>query len=131
MTLENAARPARWHVPREKSASKGNSFMPTLDEMYDQAVALKEQGDLEGAVAKLNEIVVTDPTYALAHSALAVHLQKLGRLDDAIRHAVRVTELEPHDAFSFTQLSVIYQRCGRIQQAEDAMAMARTIQSRH
>jgi Flp pilus assembly protein TadD len=105
--------------------------MPTLDEMYDQAVALKEQGDLEGAVARLNEIVASDPNYVLAHSALAVHLQKLGRYDDAIHHAVRVTELEPHDAFSFTQLSVIYQRCGRIQQAEDAMAMARMIQSRH
>jgi len=110
---------------------KGNPLMPTSDEMYDQAVALKEQGNLEGAVAKLNEILATDPNHVLSHSALGVHLQKLGRLDEAIQHAVRVTELEPHDAFSFTQLSVIYQRCGRIQQAEDAMAMARTIQSHH
>jgi len=99
--------------------------------MYDQAVALKEQGDLEGAVAKLNEIVEADPNHVLAHSALGVHLQKLGRFDEAIRHAVRVTELDPRDAFSYTQLSVIYQRCGRIREAEDAMAMARMIQSQH
>lgn len=105
--------------------------MPTPDEMYDQSLALKDKGDLEGAVKKLEEIVALDPNYALAHSALGVHLQKLGRFDEAIRHAVRVTEIEPHDPFSFTQLSVIYQRCGKIREAEDAMAVARSIQPHH
>lgn len=104
--------------------------MATPDEMYDQAAELKEQGDLEGAVAKLRELVEADPNYCLAHSALAVHLHKLGQPDDAIGHAIKVTELEPSDPFSFTQLSVIYQRCGRIQEAEDAMAKAHEIQAR-
>ena len=104
--------------------------MPTLDEMYDESVALKGQGDLEGAVAKLNQLLAVDPNYVLAHSALGVHLQKLGRFDDAIRHALRVTELEPQDPFSFTQLSVIYQRCGRIPEAEDAMARSRMMPNR-
>lgn len=98
--------------------------------MYDEADRLKEAGDLEGAVAKLREIVAEDDTYALAHSALAVHLQKLGQFDEAIQHAVRVTELEPDDPFSYTQLSVICMRCGRIPQAEDAMAKSREVQMR-
>ena len=102
--------------------------MATPDEMYDEANALKDQGDLEGAVAKLEEILQTDPNHVLTHAALGVHLQKLGRIDESIEHAVKVTELEPADSFSFTQLSVIYQRCGRIQEAEDAMARARMIQ---
>lgn len=102
--------------------------MSTPDEMYDEANALKDQGDLEAAVAKLEEILTIDPNHVLTHAALGVHLQKLGRLDESIEHAVKVTELEPTDSFSFTQLSVIYQRCGKIQEAEDAMARAREIQ---
>jgi len=102
--------------------------MPDLDDMYDEADALKEKGDLEAAVAKLNEILAIDESHVLTHSAIAVHLHKLGKLDDAIGHALRVTELEPNDSFSFTQLSVIYQRCGRIPEAETAMAKAQEIQ---
>ena len=103
-------------------------IMPTPNELYDEGTALKEQGDLDGAVAKWQEILAIDPDYVLAHMALGVHLQKLGRNDEAIKHAVRVTELEPNDSFSFTQLSVIYQRCGKIPEAEDAMAKAHAVQ---
>jgi Flp pilus assembly protein TadD len=101
--------------------------MPTPDEMYDEAVQLKEQQNVDAAVAKLKDILVIDPNHVLAHSALAVNLQRIGKGDEAIRHAVRVTELEPEDPFSFTQLSVIYQRCGRIPEAEEAMYRARAM----
>ncbi|MFQ5730740.1 MAG: tetratricopeptide repeat protein [Planctomycetaceae bacterium] len=104
--------------------------MSDIDKLYNDAHELKEQGDLEGAVAKLREVLAIDETHALAHSALAVHLQKLGRFEDAIKHATRVTELESDDPFSYTQLSVICQRCGQIQAAEDAMAKSREVQMR-
>ena len=103
--------------------------MATLDEMYDEATALKESGDLEGAVTKLEEILQADEGHLLAHSALAVHLQRLGRNDDSIAHALKVVELDPKDSFNYTQLSVIYQRCGKIQEAEDAMARAHQLQA--
>jgi len=103
--------------------------MPNLDEMYDEATRIKDGGDLEGAVAKLKQILEADPNHALTHSALGVHLQKLGQPDEAVSHARKVTELEPDDPFSFTQLSVICMRCGLIQEAEDAMAQARNIQA--
>jgi len=106
----------------------GQPLMANPNEMYDAAVELKDQGDLEGAIAKLNEILATDPNHVLTHSALAVNLQKLGKLEEAVGHARKVTEIEPDDAFSFTQLSVIFQRCGLIQEAEDAMAQAQLIQ---
>lgn len=102
--------------------------MSNPDKKYDEAVKLKEQGDLEGAVGILQGIVQEDPKHALSHSALAVYLQKLHRADEAIAHAIKVTEIEPDDPFSFTQLSVIYVRCGKIQEAEDAMARARMMQ---
>ncbi len=99
--------------------------MATPDEMYDEAVAIKDRGDMDGAIAKLTEILAIDPNHVLAHSALAVNLQKAGRPNEAIQHALRVTELEPSDPFSFTQLSVIFQRCGKIPEAEMAMDRAR------
>ena len=102
--------------------------MSSANEMYDEAIRLRDAGELERAAAKLLEIETLEPNHVLAHSALAVILQKLKRFDEAIAHAIKVTELEPNDPFSFTQLSVICQRCGKIQEAEDAMARARMMQ---
>jgi Flp pilus assembly protein TadD len=110
---------------RDVRANEKARMMATTDEMYDEAVQIKEQGNLEGAIAKLEEVLSVDANHVLAHSALAVNLQKAGRFKEAIEHAIRVTELEPGDPFSFTQLSVIFQRCGRIPEAESAMERAR------
>ncbi len=105
--------------------------MPTNTQLYDAADRLKDAGDLEGAAAKLEELLVQDPSYALAHSALAVIYGRLKRHDDAIAHAERVCQLEPNDAFSFTALSVTYQRAGKIREAEDAKARAQMMGGTH
>ncbi|HEX3997405.1 MAG TPA: tetratricopeptide repeat protein [Pirellulales bacterium] len=102
--------------------------MPTHEEMYDAAISMKDEGKLDEAVAKLEELLRQAPEYALAHSALAVLFTKLKRHDEAIAHAQRVCQIEPNDAFSFTALSVTLQRAGKIPEAEDAMARARTLQ---
>lgn len=105
---------------------------------YDEADKLKDEGKLDEAVAKLNEALQADSSYALAHSALAVVLQKLGRHEEAIQHARRVCEIEPRDPFSYTALSVTYQRAFAgtnnmqyIRMAEDAMEQSRMLQSGH
>jgi len=102
--------------------------MPTNEELYDDAISLKDAGKFDEAVAKLEDLLRQDASYALAHSALAVLLTKLKRHDEAITHAQRVCQLEPKEAFSFTALSVTLQRAGKIPEAEDAMARARMIQ---
>lgn len=101
--------------------------MSNPDQMYDDAIALKDKGDMPAAVEKLFEIESLAPTHSLTQSALAIMLQKLGRFDEAIAHAKKVVELNPNDPFSQSQLSVIYQRCGRIPEAEDALARSRTM----
>jgi tetratricopeptide (TPR) repeat protein len=105
--------------------------MPTNEELYDDAISLKDGGQLDEAVAKLEELLRQDAAYALANSALAVLFTKLKRHDEAISHAERVCQLEPKDAFSFTALSVTLQRAGKIPEAEDAMARARLLQGGH
>ena len=106
--------------------------MTEVVRLYDEADKLKSEGKLDEAVAKLEQAIALDDTYALAHSALAVVLQRLGKHEDAIKHALRVSELEPGDPFSFTALSVTYQRAyagtnemGYIRLAEEAMERSR------
>ena len=111
--------------------------MSTSNELYNEADQLKEAGDLEGAAAKLKELVAADAEHALSHAALAIILGRLGQHEEAIEHSKKVSELEPDDAFSHTQLSVIYQRAyagtnnqSYIQLAEDAMARSQMVQGR-
>jgi Flp pilus assembly protein TadD len=105
--------------------------MPTNTELYDAAVKLKDEGNLDGAVAKLREIVAQDPNYALAHGALSIYLGRLQRHDEAVAHARKVCEIEPNDPRSFSTLSVVAQRAGRIQEAEDAKAKAHMLAGSH
>jgi Flp pilus assembly protein TadD len=105
--------------------------MTTREERYEAAEALKNAGDLAGAVAALEAVVAADPNYALAHSALAAWCTRLERHDEAIRHARRVCELEPADPFSYTALSVACMRGGRIAEAEEALARSRMLQGGH
>lgn len=102
--------------------------MKTNEDLYDEADKLKDEGFLDEAVSKLQELLSQDANYALAHSALAVLYTKLKQHDRAIEHGRKVCELEPHDPFSFTALSVTFQRAGKIMEAEDAMARARVLQ---
>ena len=76
-------------------------------------------------------MLANDPSYALAHSALAVIYTKLAKHDLAVAHALKTCDLEPKDPFSFTALSVTYMRAGKIPEAEDAMARARAMQGGH
>jgi Flp pilus assembly protein TadD len=102
--------------------------MPTVDERYDEAIALKETGDLEGSATRLEDILKTDANYALAHSALSVIYGKLERYDEAVSHAQKVCELEADDPFSFVALSLICQKAGLLREAETASAQARRIE---
>ncbi len=98
--------------------------MATPDELYEEAVTLRDGGDKPAAVEKLREAVTLDPDFALGHGMLAKLCADLALTDEAIEHAKRVVELSPDDTFSYTALSVIYQRCGKIPEAEEAKARA-------
>ena len=98
--------------------------MATVEQRYDEAIELQQQGKLEEAVGKLQAIVADQPDYALAHAALSVFYSKLGRQDEAVEHAKKVCEFEPDDSFSFMAMSLICQRAGRLPEAEEALGMA-------
>ena len=105
--------------------------MPTSNEIYAEAEKLKDGGQIEAAIDKLEALLKDDPAYTLAHSALAVYYGRLARHDEAIRHGLAVIELAPNDAFSYTAMSVTYVRAGKVPEAEDMKARAHLLAGRH
>jgi tetratricopeptide (TPR) repeat protein len=110
----------------------------STDLLYQDAEKLKDSGDLEGAIAKLEDLLTQDSNHLLAHLTLAVLCGKVNKHDAAVQHAERACQLDPTDAFNFTALSVTYQRAyagtgnmGFIRKAEDARDRAHAIQGRH
>jgi Flp pilus assembly protein TadD len=91
--------------------------MPSAEQMYDEAVELKEAGKLEAAVSKLQELVQQHPDYALGHAGLSVYCGKLDRHEEAVQHAQKVCELEPDDPFSSMALSIVCQKAGELPEA--------------
>ena len=98
--------------------------MPTADDLYDEAIALKEAGELENAIGKLETLLAEHPHYALAHAALSVFCVQADRNDEAIDHGRKVCELEPDDPFSFMAMSMVCQKAGNLAEAESALAEA-------
>jgi tetratricopeptide (TPR) repeat protein len=108
--------------------------MSNVNEMYDEAERLKDQGHLQEAIDQLEKLLDSDPSHVLSHLALAVLYGRVGRHEQAIEHGKRACELDPTDAFNFTAMSVTYQRAWQgtqhpeyIRLAEDAMARAHAI----
>ena len=100
----------------------------TREERYSAAEKLKDDGDLAGAVAALETLVIEEPEFALAHSALGAWCTRLERHEEAVRHASRACELQHQDPFSYTALSVACMRAGLIAEAEYALAKSRMLQ---
>jgi tetratricopeptide (TPR) repeat protein len=105
--------------------------MAEINELYQEAEKLKDEGKLDESIAKLQEILAQDESHVLAHLTLAVVYGRAGKHEEAVRHGQRACEIEPTDPFNFTALSVTYQRAWQgtqnqqyIQLAEDAMAKA-------
>ena len=99
--------------------------MMNQDDAYEAAEKLKNDGKLEDAVTALEALVVENPDFALAHSALAAWCTRLERHEKAVEHARRVCVLEPNEPFSYTALSVACMRAGKIEEAEEALGRSR------
>lgn len=112
--------------------------MPEIHAMYDEADKLKDAGQYEPAIAKLQEVLQADSSHVLSHLALAVLYGKTGQHELAVEHGVRACQLDPHDAFNFTALSITYQRAWQgtqkgeyIRLAEEARDQAHRLQPPH
>ncbi len=111
--------------------------MTSVNDLYSEADKLKDNGQLDEAIAKLTEALEVDPNHVISHLALAVLYGRVNKHDDAVKHGQKACELEPDEAFNFTAMSVTFQRAWQgtqkqeyIQMAEDAMAKAHILEGR-
>jgi tetratricopeptide (TPR) repeat protein len=109
--------------------------MSDVNTLYAESEQLKDAGQLEEAISKLNEALAINADHALSHLALAVLFGRVGKHEIACEHGEKACSLEPNEAFNFTALSVTYQRAWQATQkqeyvakAEDAMAKAHMLQ---
>ena len=109
--------------------------MSEISNLYAESEELKDEGKLDEAIAKLNQILEIDENHVLSHLALAVLYGRVNEHEDACKHGEKACELEPTEAFNFTAMSVTYVRAFQATQsetfkikAEDAMAQAHAIQ---
>jgi tetratricopeptide (TPR) repeat protein len=101
--------------------------------LENEAEALKQAGDVRGAIDKLEEVLKIDETFARAHLGLAVLYEKIQDFAQSVAHAERAVELEPQDRFNIAALSITYQKAFEgtrdplyIQKAEAALARSRS-----
>jgi uncharacterized protein YcfJ len=66
--------------------SSENMNVVSVEEQYDQGVALGKHGDLAGAIAAFQSVVAQEPNYAEAHYNLGVVLCKYGLTEQGITH---------------------------------------------
>ncbi len=98
---------------------------------YDEAIALKEKGDLVQAVAMLEKLCEDFPEYALPHAALSMIYCRLDKFPESLNHAEMVCELEPEDPFSFVAMSALAIKSGDHAVAEEALHKAQLAQLRY
>ncbi len=102
--------------------------MPTQEELYDAALTLFAENELEAAVDVFKKMIETYPDYIEGYVGLGHAYERLGMYDEAIEAVQKAIELNPNDPLVYTSLSICYQRKGMIQEAEDAMAKSQRVQ---
>ncbi|MBO5436334.1 MAG: hypothetical protein J6A23_01610 [Thermoguttaceae bacterium] len=103
----------------------------TKEARYDEAIALKEKGDVIQAVQLLEDLCRDHPDYALPHAALSMLYCRLDKFQECLDHAELVCELEPEDPFSFVAMSALAIKSGNHAAAEEALQKAQLAQLRY
>jgi len=98
---------------------------------YDEAIALKEKGEVLQAVELLEKLCADFPDYALPHAALSMIYCRLDQFQESLNHAELVCELEPEDPFSFVAMSALAIKSGDHAAAEEALQKAQLAQLRY
>lgn len=102
--------------------------MATQEELYDKALTLFGENELEDAVEAFNVLIETYPDYIEGYIGLGHAYERLSQYDEAIEAVQKAIEIDPNDPLAYTSLSICFQRKGMIQEAEDAMAKSQQVQ---
>ena len=101
------------------------AFMSTLQEHYDEAMFAFSTGELDSAIAQLQQIVAQDPTHFDAQLSLGMAYYRKGDYQSALREGHKAEELNPKEQLVHTNLSLFYLKAGDKAKAEHHGLQAR------
>jgi tetratricopeptide (TPR) repeat protein len=105
-----------------EAAKKAAEAKAGAVDTFNAAVPLFNAGDLDGALAKLQEAVGLDPGLAPAHYVMGKIYERKGMLPEAIAAAEKAVELNGEDARALVLRYDLYQRAGDAAKAQEALA---------
>jgi tetratricopeptide (TPR) repeat protein len=94
------------------------SFMPTLEEQYDDAMFAFGTGDYDAAITGLKVVLSQDPTFFDAQLALGMAYCRKGDYYAAIAEGHKAEKLRPNEQLVHTNLSLFYVKAGDKNTAE-------------
>ncbi len=102
---------------------------PATD-LYVDAVALRELGQNELAISKLNAVIAADPDFALAYTELGKAHEALGDRAKALTAFEKAAKLAPWSAQDHLNLAKIHDLLGNYGPAAEAYARAAELDSK-
>ena len=97
------------------------------ERFYQESLELYRSGNLNQAIAKLEELIALDPAFSDGLETLGVLYAKADRLDDAIEMMKRLAKVSPNHIMAHANLSRFYVQKGMILEAEQEQAEARRL----
>ena len=107
---------------RYRSLSK---FMPSSQELYDDAMFDFSAGDYDRAITKLKSMLAADPANFEAQLALGMAFYRKGDYATAIAEGHKAEKLKPREQLVHTNLSLFYMKAGDKTRAEHHGGQAR------
>lgn len=101
--------------------------MEEAERLYHDSLVLFRSGNLNQAIAKLEQSLAIDPKFPDALETLGVLYSKASRFDDAIELMNRLVKVAPNHIMAHTNLSRFYVQKGMILEAEHEQAEARRL----
>src|SRR5688572_9188404 len=99
--------------------------MPDLQSKYDDAMFRYSQGDYDGAITLLREILQEDPVHFDAQLSIAMCHYRKGDFAKAIEEGHKAEKLKPNEQLVHTNLSLFYMKAGDKKTAEHHGLQAR------
>lgn len=99
--------------------------MASLQERYDDAMFAFSQGDLDGAIAMLETLLLDEPTHFDSQLSLGMAFYRKGDYAAAIREGLKAEKLNPKEQLVHTNLSLFYMKAGDKTKAEHHGLQAR------
>lgn len=101
---------------------------PDPEKILQQAIALHQSGDLDGAIRRYREYLAQRPQSLEARSNLGASLARTGRFNEAIAEYNRALQIQPHNPQVLLNLALAYYKTARFADAapllESALAIA-------